>query len=51
VGPTGSNGYELPVDFITSFGSSLVMSGMAIGGWTQGPESGGEKEELPSITE
>lgn len=51
MGPTGSNGSEFPVEFITSFGSKLVMSGVAIGGCAQGSESCCEKEELPSIAE
>jgi hypothetical protein len=30
-GPPGNNGYELPVEFITSFETKLVMSCAAIG--------------------
>lgn len=51
MGSTGSNGYELPVDFIISFGSKLVMSGVVIGESSQGSESCCEKGQLPSITE
>lgn len=51
VGPTGNDGYKLPVEFITPFGSKRVMSSVAIGECVQGSESCCEKEELPNIAE
>ena len=51
MGPTGSNGIELPGELIASIESKLVMSCAAIGDGGQGPESCGEQKELPSITE
>ena len=48
---TGTNGNELPVEFITSVGRKLLVVSSTIGECPQGSDSCCRIEELPSIAE